>query len=525
MKEKNKNNKGKRQDRELLWEHEPDLVILDEAIEKEYTKTAKQADKDKANQKKPKKAKKRKNAANKEFARVTYFFVALFLVMMGYIVYFNAVKSKDMINSPYNVRLDSMADRVVRGKILDQDGNVLAETRVAEDGTETRNYPYGDLYAHVVGYDSNGKSGLESTENFDLLTSNAFFLEQLKREIQEEKNIGDNIVTTLDTDLQKAAYNALESYKGAVVVMEASTGKILAMVSKPTFDPNTVVEDWDWLTTDEDSSLLNRATQGAYAPGSVFKLVTLLEYIRENSGYDTYTYECDGEIEYDGTTIHCAGNYAHGTETLADSLAYSCNSSFVNIGLSLNIKSFCSTAEGLLFNSKLPNILPYTESKFQLTTKSSTSEIMMTAMGQGKTQVSPYHMTLISAAIANGGNLMKPYLVDQVVNYTGTVISKNMPEKYEKLMTSEEASILKDYMSGVVEYGTGTALKNSTYSVAGKTGTAEYSSDKSKSHSWFTGFSNIENPDIVVTVVVESADQSGKSAVSVAKKIFDTYYY
>lgn len=126
-----------------------------------------------------------------------------------------------MINSPYNVRLDSMAERVVRGKILDQDGNVLAETLVAEDGTETRSYPYGDLYAHVVGYDSNGKAGLESTENFELLTSNAFFLERLEREIQEEKNIGDNIVTTLDTDLQKAAYNALGNYRGAVVVMEA----------------------------------------------------------------------------------------------------------------------------------------------------------------------------------------------------------------------------------------------------------------------------------------------------------------
>ena len=98
---------------------------------------------------------------------------------MGYIVYFNAVKSKEIINSPYNVRLDSMSDRVIRGKILDQDGQVLAETQVAEDGSESRYYPFGSLYAHVVGYDSMGKSGLESTENFNLLTSHAFFLEQL----------------------------------------------------------------------------------------------------------------------------------------------------------------------------------------------------------------------------------------------------------------------------------------------------------------------------------------------------------
>lgn len=121
---------------------------------------------------------KKKKSTNKEFARVTYLFVGLFLVMMGYIVYFNAVKSKEIINSPYNVRLDSMAERVVRGKILDRNGEVLAETQVSEDGTETRNYPYGDVYAHVIGYDSNGKSGLESVSNFDLLTSNAFFLEK-----------------------------------------------------------------------------------------------------------------------------------------------------------------------------------------------------------------------------------------------------------------------------------------------------------------------------------------------------------
>ena len=109
---------------------------------------------------------KKKRARNKEFARVTYVFVALFLVMMGYIGYFTVVKSKDIISSPYNPRLDSMADRVVRGKILDKSGNVLAETDTADDGSEYRYYPYGEIFAHVVGYSSQGKSGLESTQNF-----------------------------------------------------------------------------------------------------------------------------------------------------------------------------------------------------------------------------------------------------------------------------------------------------------------------------------------------------------------------
>lgn len=455
---------------------------------------------------------------------VTYFFVVLFLVMMGYIVYFNAVKSKEIINSPYNVRLDSMSDRVVRGKILDSDGNVLAETIVSEDGLEKRNYPYGEIYAHVVGFDSMGKSGLESTENFDLLTSNAFFLEKLAKEFQEKKNIGDNVVTTLNTDLQTAAYKALGSYKGAVMVMEASTGKVLAMVSKPSFNPNHIADDWEWLTTDANSTLLNRATQGAYAPGSIFKIVTTLEYMRENPDYSDYFYVCESKITEGETTIHCAGNRAHGEETLADSLANSCNASYSNIGLGLDLTSYRKTAEELLFNAKLPTLLPYTKSKFQLTKDSDTSEVMMTAIGQGRTQVSPYHMTLISAAIANGGTLMQPYLVEQVENYTGTTISKNMPERYGTLMTSAEAAQLKEYMAGVVQNGTGKALNGGNYTVAGKTGTAEYSSDKAKSHSWFTGFTNVENPELVISVVVESADNSGMSAVSVAKQVLNAYY-
>ena len=451
--------------------------------------------------------------------------MALFLALMGYIVYFNAVQSKEIINSPYNVRLDSMTDRVVRGSILDKDGQVLAETRVAEDGTETRYYPFGDLYAHVVGYDSYGKSGLESTENFDLLTSNAFFIERLVNTVKEEKNIGDNIITTLDTELQKAAYDALGYYKGAVVVMEASTGKVLAMVSKPTFNPNTLYKNWSSLSSSENAELLNRATQGVYAPGSVFKIVTALEYMRENSDYDNYNYNCEGEINHKDTIIHCANSTVHGEETLKSAFANSCNSAFCDIGLSLNISRYRDTAKDLLFNTKLPALLPSSQSKFQLDKKSEDYEIMMTAMGQGKTQVSPYHMTLVSAAIANGGVLMKPYLVDEVVNYTGTSISKNYPEKYKRLMTTEEASVLKEYMTEVVTNGTGVSLSWENYTVAGKTGTAEYSSDKTKSHSWFTGFSNVDNPELVITVIVESADNSGMSAVTVAKRILNAYYY
>lgn len=453
-------------------------------------------------------------------------FVTLFLVMIGYMVYFNVVKSKEVINSPYNVRQDLLAKRVVRGKILDCNGEVLAQTVTDEDGTETREYPYDDLYAHVVGYSVKGKYGIESIQNFNLLTSNAFFLEKLAKEFKGEKNIGDNVVTTLDTKLQQAAYNALGNNKGAVVVMEASTGKILAMVSKPTFDANTVAENWEALNNDPDSSLFNRATMGQYTPGSTFKIVTTLEYLREHpDADDAYTHYCEGSIEVDGTTIHCYGQTAHGQEDLADSVANSCNTSFSNIGLQLDKDKWKKTTEDLLFDKKLPCDLSYRESSFRLTGDSDSAETMMTAIGQGKTVVTPYHMAMITAAIANGGTLMKPYLVDQITNYTGTTVKKYMPEKYADLMTSAEAAQLTEYMTDVVNYGTGTALSGESYTVAGKTGTAEVSVDKQTVHSWFVGFSNVDNPDIVVSAVVENADTASITGTSVAKKIFNAYYY
>ena len=151
---------------------------------------------------------------------------------------------------------------------------------------------------------------------------------------------------------------------------------------------------------------------------------------------------------------------------------------------------------------------------------------MMTAMGQGKTMVSPYHMAMIAEAVANGGTMMEPYLVENVTNYSGTQIRKNVPKSYKKVMTSDEAAQLKEYMTAVVEEGTGSVLQGRSYTAAGKTGTAEYSmSDGEKTHSWFMGFTNVDNPELVISVITEGSDgsSSGK-AVSIAGEILDAYY-
>ena len=469
-------------------------------------------------------AAKRKKARNREYSFVSWFFVLIFVSLIGYVVYFNAVKSEDFINSPYNTRQDTFSDRVVRGAIQSSDGQVLAQTNVYEDGTEERVYPYENIFAHVVGYDSNGKSGLESEANFQLLTSNQFFLDQMKNELRGSKNMGDTVVSTLNASLQATAYNALGDRRGAVVAIEPSTGKILVEVSKPDFDPNTIAENWDRLVSDENnSSLLNRATNGAYPPGSTFKVIMALDYFRSKGSFEGYSYLCQGSITLDEHTISCYNGTVHGQEDFYSAFASSCNCAFADMGSNMGAASMRKTAEELLFNKKLP--LPsYKKSSFTLEKNSPVPLIMQTAIGQGNTLVSPMHMALITSAIANGGVLMKPYLIDQVKSSDGEVIKTTEPEVYKKLMTTNEANLLGKLMKKVVESGTASALSGRGYTAAGKTGSAEFDENGS-SHSWFIGYSNVDNPDIAVAVIVENGGTGSQAAVPIAGEIFDAYYF
>lgn len=467
---------------------------------------------------------KNKKPKNQEMLYVAYLFVGIFVCMIGYFVYFQTAVSSNVITSPYNKRQDTFADRVVRGNIETSDAVVIAKTDVSEDGTETRIYPYRELFAHVVGYASHGKSGVELLANYQLLSSDAYFLERFANEVQENKNIGDTVVTTLNYDLQKTAYDALGDYRGAVVAIEPSTGKILAMVSKPDFDPNKIVTNWKEISGSSDSELLNRVTQGMYPPGSTFKMVTLLEYLREGNDPEEFTYECNGSYEEDGVTINCYKGKSHGSLDLKTAFAKSCNGAFAKMGMELDQAAFQETCDELLFRRDLPIEISSKKSSLSISRDSDSGTIMQTAIGQAKTEVTPLHMALITSAIANGGNLMKPYLIDSVKNYTGEQVKKYMPSSYGKLMTAEEAALLTEYMTETVLSGTATTLQSNEYTVAGKTGTAEYSNDKSKSHAWFTGFSNVEDPDLVVCVVVEGAGAGSTYAVPIAKQLFDCYY-
>lgn len=460
---------------------------------------------------------------NRQILVVAYFFAFLFVALIVYIGYYVAVPGKEDVTSPYNPRQNLFSDRIIKGSLKTSDGKAIAKSVKGQDGEYTRSYPAGRLFAQVVGYDIYGKSGLESSANYYMYSSHSNIFERIVKDLKDEKNMGDTVYTTLDYDLQQSAYNALGNYKGAVVVMEPDTGKILTMVSKPDYDPNSLKANWEYLNQDEDSALLNRATQGLYPPGSTFKIVTALEYMREKKNWKKFSYTCTGTTKVDHVNIKCAGKTAHGEEDLYDAMANSCNCAFVTLGSDLNFASYRNTAESLLLNQKLPINLEYSKSRFALSKDSDKSEMPQTAIGQGETLMTPLLNCMIVSAVANDGVMMTPYLTDYVESYDGNLVKKFTPTAYKEVMSEEEADALTEMMVGVVEEGTAGALSGLAHTYAGKTGSAEHAENASP-HAWFVGFSPVEDPQIAVCVIAEDGGSGSGVAVPIAKQIFTTYY-
>ena len=453
-------------------------------------------------------------------------FVLLFLVMIGYYIYFVYVNGDSMINNSYNSRQKLLNSKNSRGTIYAADGEVLADTVIDDDGNETRIYPYQNLFAHAVGFSTRGKTGIEAEANYYLIHSNINLETKSENEVSGQKNPGDNVYTSLRTDLQQIASKSLGVSKGAIIVSNVKTGEILAMVSKPDFNPETIVRDWDKLAADEeDSALLNRAAQGIYPPGSTFKIVTTLAYLRENSNnYENYRYQCNGSLSYDNGKITCYHGTKHGSIDLTTSFAKSCNCSFANMGITLNRNIYQKTLTDLGFNQKLPVAFNYKQSKLTVDEKTLEGDMIQISFGQGSVQMTPLHLNLITNAIANGGIAMKPYLINKVVSEEGTLVKEFKPTSWKTLMTAEEADILKELMTVVVQEGTGKKLKGLSYTAAGKTGSAEYNKVKEDSHAWFTAFAPAEDPEISVTIIVEKIGSGGDYAVPIAKRIFDAYF-
>lgn len=468
---------------------------------------------------------KKERRGNSQILILTYSMVIIFMGLVGYFTYFMVAQSQKIINNPYNKRQEVLAKKVQRGKILSSDKKVLAKTITDEEGNDTRVYPYDEVFCHVVGRTKNSMTGIEKNQCYPLLTSHSNPLKQLTNTFRGEKNQGDSVITTLDAKLQKAAYNALGSHKGAVVAMEPSTGKILAMVSKPAYDPNSVEKNWDRLVkdSDEESALVNRATQGLYPPGSTFKLLTAMEYMIENpDDYEDFRYRCSGSDSFSGNVINCYDKERHGRLNLKSALAKSCNGAFAKIGTMIDIDSFRSLSERFLFNKEVAVDFEYNKSKFSLNSDSDMGELTQTVIGQGKTMITPLENAMITATIANNGTMMVPYVVDYLENDSEKVVTSYDPKEKGRIIDEWVAQKMTKMMKAVVTDGTGSSLRSLPYSVAGKTGSAEFDSEGT-SHAWFVGFAPADNPKIVVSIVVEGAGTGSQYAVPIAKKMFANY--
>ncbi|NLK21668.1 MAG: penicillin-binding protein 2 [Epulopiscium sp.] len=453
----------------------------------------------------------------KDIKKIFWLYSLMFCALIGYLLKFIFLDSPIVIINPYNPRLNSLEKSILRGEIRDNKGVVLARTKMDKDGW-MREYPQGRDFAHVVGSVQKGKTGIEAYANFMLLEVNDKMVQRVKEVFTGDKLKGNHVVLTLDANLQRTSRELLKGKKGAILVMEPSTGKILSMVSNPDFNPNELSQNWEQLNKDEENSpLINRATQGLYPPGSIFKVITAASALESEKGLEGFLYNCKGEDIFDGNLIRCYNSKPHGEVDLNKAFYVSCNTAFAKLGTDVGGERLKQTSERLLFNRPLPYELDYNRSQFVLTKHSEDKEIVETAMGQGRTLVSPLHMGMITSAIANGGILMKPYIIDHMETNYGKTKNKKIPEKFAVLFDAGDANRLTNMMVDVVNKGTGTKAQISNISVAGKTGTAQNASGED--HAWFIGFAPSQKPEAVVVVIIENGGSGGSSAGPIARKL------
>lgn len=468
---------------------------------------------------------------NREAYIIGYIYMAVFAVTVCYIGYFVITSANDprITENSYNLaRVNAKSETVTRGDIVSSDQVVLATTVQDDGGEDVRYYPYDNLFAHVVGYAGKSSSGIENEANSYLLTSTQTLSEQISADLQQKKAVGDTVMTTIDSNLQYAAYQAMGDRQGAVVVMEADTGRVLAMVSKPDYNPNDMETIWNSLSylDSSESFLVNRATQGQYPPGSTFKLITALAYMREHpDDFENFSYECAGAISYEDTIIKCSENRVHGLMDIRTGLQQSCNGVFAQIGIGLQNQTLMDITDSLLFNSALPVGLRYKQSSLTINEATTAQERMQICIGQGQTVISPLHSVMITSAIANGGTLMTPYFIDRVVAGNGSVVEQFEPVEIAQVMTEDETAWLEEAMLSVVSEGTAYLAASDSYYSAGKTGSAQYGSSLENLHAWYTGYAWRDGESkIAVSVILEGGGSGGQNAAPIAKAVFDAWF-
>lgn len=463
--------------------------------------------------------------------------MALFAGLVVLLTLWQVVRAPELRDRSSNRQAAYYEQRTKRGLVRTRDNVLVARNRTEQgpngDTLFQRSYPAGALVAHALGYNTRGKSrtGIERTYN-DFLTGSVRGLASIVAKIEGDEIVqGDDLRLTIDASAQRIANRALAGQRGAVVALEPTTGRVLVLSSAPSFDPAAVEDDFDSIRGRADAPLINRATQARYAPGSTFKLVTAAAALDEGHAEPDTRFPggCRYEIEA-GPPIGNFGGQCVGGHTLTQALTNSINITFARLGEELGASRMREQMRLFGFDSTPPlDDVPSNErrtsglygSDRKLLGDDDPIDVARVAIGQERLQVTPLQMAMVVAAIANGGQLMKPYLVEEVRDPEGRVVrrAETEPAFDEPAMRGSTAAALTEMMRNVVREGSGTAAALQGIDVAGKTGTAD---TPSGNQVWFVAFAPADEPRVAIAVTLEaqpSGATGGVVAAPVARQV------
>ncbi|MHB0977502.1 MAG: peptidoglycan D,D-transpeptidase FtsI family protein [Candidatus Aquicultorales bacterium] len=443
-------------------------------------------------------------------------FVVFFLLLAGQLAYLQVFTADKLVANDNNGRTLAEERRFRRGTIFSSEGTVLAESR-ASQGEFAREYPLGSLFANITGYSSGryGRSGLESAANEYLMTQKtAGSFREYFNQMAGGEPTGNDIYLTVSESLQKAAVEALGDRKGAVVALDPETGRVLAIASFPSYDPNAVESAYETLKADASAPLIDRATRGRYPPGSTFKVITAAGALEKGVAKPETLYEGPAALHVYGGKVVNYDNMELGRMRLDEAFAYSVNTVFGQVGLDLGA-GLIDSAVAFGFNAEVPFILPTSSSS--IPQPADKLALAWTAVGQAELEATPMQMALVSSAIANNGRLMAPTIIREVRNPEGAVVETFEPTVWKEAVSDKTAAAIKKMMVDAVAKGTGRAARIDGVQVAGKTGTAE--TESGRSHAWFIGFAPADKPEVAVAVIIENGGTGGKTAAPVARQV------
>jgi penicillin-binding protein A len=457
--------------------------------------------------------------------------VLLFAVLVGFTSYWSVFDADNLEANRANKRPLLEEQRVRRGLIYARDGTILARNVVRGSGSTRfyrRVYPLPTLFAHPVGYNfvDRGRVGLERSYNDDLSGKTDEF-ETIFDELRGKEREGDDAVTTLDPVAQKAAVDGLAGRAGSVVAIEPQTGAVRVMASVPSFDLNSVPDSFAQVRNAPGAPLLDRAAQSGYPPGSTFKVVTAAAAL--DSGRFTPQSVLNGKSPrvIGGVPLSNFGNEQFGDITLTTALTHSVNTVWGQVGEKLGKEALYRYMGRFGFDRKPPIDLARDELRSsgvfsrrnELLDASDAIDVGRVAIGQERLQVTPLQMAMVAAAVGNGGRLMRPHLVEKVMDRDGRTVLRVKPSEESKVMSEGAAAALASMMSQVVKEGTGTAAALEGIDVAGKTGTAEKGP---ANQAWFIAFAPAVAPRIAVATTVEqTSGQGGTIAAPIAKQVME----